>query len=853
MPLSVTAVKYSNEFGNIQSKNLKGGVGDFITIEHDFTVSWNTLDCNFNIDTTTKSISRQDCSKYNGSFLADGFSEGDTIRLQGTEYNDGIYTIYAINDSTIVTNEPLITETATASNIYGITPIDSFDFFYNFIGANQLNSTDNAFSFINDAKTVQKFSLPFSELLNDYYYGYGYGYGEVYGEYGNYMQPNTGNQTWFTDLINGNINGRPILFYIGTDNNYVQSYKIIFRTIINPLYTPTQLNLLQQAFSQSLGNNVAFTPPSYFQTNNPLVYAFKINVRANINSLTVLQTSNNPIATTGLNSLTNKEILNLPVPNPNSKVAQLVWFNQYYSGGTKDGLSKYYYKNPFSLASQGQYTTSLASNNAIDAGNSNSFIYYINNPNNLPISKIVLQFAWLPSKSTAFTGYSDANNITMENLMIIDRVTLTTSGVSYQGSNYGGSSQIFSNNIKFSNAAGQINIRGNIILGSNAFNVLSTNDDSNYMVWASFETDTTGLIDNQTHSPILLDVNQAFYYSVLSQSPGSSSSFFYKPDASDSGTSYFEGLAGDFGVFQSNCYLHQNLHKYRLNAVNIDISYYVWNNESSFDGKTYLEKITLENFSLNTASQFDGNNNNIDFVKSRNFNLPSSDLRGIISIINTVIEGNNNIQVNYGFQIGYQHWLFNQQLSQYNGISSKYAPGYTQGRIQSNTVGLVSASVYTGILLKCEYIVEQMDTGITVPYQNFNYVYAYDNYNNISGYTPTLKVYDLLGNDLQGQPPTSGNFILSAVFSNSSSISYTNLNPVIKAFYDISGTQYFDVNDYGNNFISPETIFTEVLSVSLSQDTKAVLVQAVCNFDNLNIENIDVNNFNFIASLNNIS
>ena len=152
MSVTLYNIEFFDEFTGLGGGGidlLAGCIGDKITAEITFDVSWATVDKPLIFTADGQTIQRNDIVTFTfpvtppktncfSSFISDGFKVGDTIVIEGTTLNDGTYTIAAITDTIITTVEPLVSETVTSGTIYGYTPITAIDFYYNIIENNDL-------------------------------------------------------------------------------------------------------------------------------------------------------------------------------------------------------------------------------------------------------------------------------------------------------------------------------------------------------------------------------------------------------------------------------------------------------------------------------------------------------------------------------------------------------------------------------------------------------------------------------------------------------------------------------------------------------------------------------------------
>ena len=136
--IDILSILHYDEYtgtGATGSPYLMGSFMDKITTKVQVAVHWETLNllCTFNA--SAKTITRND----NRSFYDDEWSVGDTFTITGTVSNNGNFTISFISadGSTITTVESLTNESTNSANLYGTTPVNCLDFYFNLIENSQ--------------------------------------------------------------------------------------------------------------------------------------------------------------------------------------------------------------------------------------------------------------------------------------------------------------------------------------------------------------------------------------------------------------------------------------------------------------------------------------------------------------------------------------------------------------------------------------------------------------------------------------------------------------------------------------------------------------------------------------------
>jgi YVTN family beta-propeller protein len=139
MSVTLVSLKHYDEFSGTSGGGvdyLLGNIGDKITTELTFQVSWGTYSKSLVYSASGKTITRSDSG---GSFMADGFKFGDTLTIAGASSNSGNKTITTITPTVITVSESLTDETVTSS-LHGVTPITAIDYYYNLIENGSVDS-----------------------------------------------------------------------------------------------------------------------------------------------------------------------------------------------------------------------------------------------------------------------------------------------------------------------------------------------------------------------------------------------------------------------------------------------------------------------------------------------------------------------------------------------------------------------------------------------------------------------------------------------------------------------------------------------------------------------------------------
>ena len=290
MAVTIDSILISDEYTGNQNGGpdpgldmLVGSVGDKMWAAITFEVHWETVDIPMTFNSSNNTITRNDCGVGGvGSFIEDGFNAGDTISVVGTGYYYGAvsYTILSLTASTITVEGSLL-ENATYSSIsiYGTTPIDAMDFYYNNVGIQDQQS----FKSLSDIQNTQKTSASWTGNPT-----------------GNNMNPIGSSEAWWEGY-------NPVVTYVGTGplNAYSRQYSIIAPFFIKPFALTNQFSSLQSTL-----NGQPQKPTPWIDTDC-LTFLYQIDIR-------YLSYSNQVGQSTG--------ILETP--------ANTGWFNEFLNGGT---------------------------------------------------------------------------------------------------------------------------------------------------------------------------------------------------------------------------------------------------------------------------------------------------------------------------------------------------------------------------------------------------------------------------------------------------------------------------------------------------------------------------------------
>jgi len=154
MAVNLVEVKYFDEFsgtGGTGADYIIGCVGDKARVELTFEVEWKSVDVpmTFASAAGVNTITRTD----SGSFIDDGFKDGDIIEVSSTTSNDGTKNVLKVTDLTMTVTTALTTETSSTTTITGVTVINDIDYYFNLIE----NDAPEDYHSLVDRDTQQRF------------------------------------------------------------------------------------------------------------------------------------------------------------------------------------------------------------------------------------------------------------------------------------------------------------------------------------------------------------------------------------------------------------------------------------------------------------------------------------------------------------------------------------------------------------------------------------------------------------------------------------------------------------------------------------------------------------------------
>jgi len=772
MAINITSILFQDDYTGTYTLGtdtgvpfLMGNIGDFMYVTIDAEIGWSVLNKEMTFVSSSSTITITNGT----SWIDAGFKVGDTIIVNGTANNNSSFTIIAISLNILTTLESLTDETASSTNVYGITPIQSIDLYYNLVG----NNDQITYISLTDIESFQKYSGDITSIYSGSYT----------------LQQNSTSLAWQTLEVDG-IDCSPVLTTSGYSDDYKQLISIVFPFLITPFTQPGQLQLIQNAYAQSIGvnpNNTNLIPPRYF-FQQCLKFIYQIDAKF---SLT------NPIADHSSNPLT-------IFSNGNS-----AWFNGFFPTGTIFNgslITKKQY-NFISITYSDALTNVISSFDYNQVSSVEMVIEKINGNWNSEDDLIVLNFCWIPNNSANIQGYSQQNQINFRRSYLHDRCRTVVNALPTNGDQFGLDTQVITN-LSTTISGATLTINFDVDLGSYCKSVFSENN-KDFMFWVSPETiiveeeSIITTLNTCDRSALLCDVNETFtntdddkLFEIITA--GSDNVLFLNETPSAAQCTDIRGMIGtynrakcDFKV-KDNCTINSINLSFECNVNGMTFPIEQWNNRTSdfWDGVgTQIQINEYAGFDIKQDSPFQ--------IRSIN-RLPASDGGGYIAY-----------RLYYSFQLGYKFWdNINNFPPEVLFWHNQYWAAYTQGLIGKAGNGIDGDVLFPkiNISFKIEWNITDNTTGIETQFIRYCETNVFDQYGNIGDFiSGSNKTFDLNGNDLNGTILNNGKTLVQATFSTSTTIIGTkDLDGILYFYYEngeISKLDRISIND-----LVPETI-----------------------------------------------
>lgn len=822
---------------------LMGCVGDFMYATIDFHVSWSILDSNIDFSSSDKTLTLKPCGLLTADWIQAGFSKGDTIAVVDSASNDGNFTITDITSNVIIVAEAVANESASGVNVYGTTAVHAIDFFYNLTqNTNQRRqplgtawgpnnparlSQNSNFNSITDPNSIQKYS----GIANIYYGGYAF------------MEPNATSLAWYTDTVDG-INCKPKLTFLGTSADYKQQYQIVFPFLITPFFTANQLSLLQNAYAQSKStgvNLVDLVPPELF---NQLQFVYQIDAKYT----------------------TNQRIINHTTDiNETFEESNISWFNSFFPSGVYDYAGNLLTQSQFKFVSI-VYTDNLGNViTEIDFNQETNVVlkYTVTSgsPSRLIDSLFVLNFAYAPGTTNEYQGYSAAHQGGFRKAFLHDRAVTSEGGATVNGDKFGTAFQAITG-CSATHGGGNVTVSFKINLGATSKAVFenASEQNRNYLLWVTPQSNTATEMVNSNRSAIIADVNLATtntddgsLFSIVTNNQ--SDVYFYKCDdcneVSDLANpeTAFNDYVGGYGI----SYAQFKVKKGSI-IKSIKTSFEVQVRVAATS--VLLGSFPVEEWNNDTSSFWDGTLTQINIDQPRTFPLPTDDLRNTRKIYRQTNLDTSEYyfySLIYGFQLGYQYWqsvlnyyeVFNRYHTNYWAV---YSQGYVGKTTDSDFVRIVPTTETTAIKFKIVAEIYDTTTGVATEFIRYCDVNCFDEHGNAATYNLSINTLDKYGNSLSGviseEFPTTAACSISAS-SLATPVGYSPLGELI-AYYTSGGTEIYDRVSSDDAGVRAGSIWNELPNVLI--DTVSNVGKIVAELDVNNLA-LPVNNLRIYSKL----
>ncbi len=827
MSVTINSILFSDEYTGLPSGNgsdtgvpyLMGCVGDLIWCNIDFYVSWSALDILADFS-TSKTITRKTCGILSGSFILDGFQKGDTIIITGAGDDNGTYTIASVTDSVITTVETIITNGSfTGVNIYGVTTVNYFDFYYNIVGNNQrrqpLPNTFNSgrtndFTSLTDSKATQKFS----------------GTSSIYYAGNATLQPNSTSRAWWNNSISG-VNSLPVITQLGSTVDHKQHFTLQFPFLITPLFLANQLQILQNSYKQgglstATGtiNNTTYDQPEYF-TEQCLKFIYQIDAKFKITNPTVDHSTQNTVTFNDGNT---------------------AWFNSFFPSGVYlDG--NVIVKQVYDLRSI-SYASGTLSSIYIENPTAVSCLIQGHNTESLTNAPMVLNFMWLPTDSAKYQGYSQPNQADFREVFLHDRAKTTIGAGAVNGDQFGTSLQAITNFTATAISSARFRIDFTIDLGSLSKSTLENDgvNNRNYLIWLTPQSSDCTKLENSDRSAILIDVNQAFLDTddptlLTIITDGTTDTHYHRyPDTTTNPVTNFSAFITEYGLLK-------NQFKIKPDCILQDISVYTVVQIISDDiyDDTVFSEFAIDQWVNNTSGFWDGTENNITINQTRGFDLPAGSQYNVASINarpDLIVDGKLVYEIIYGFQLGYQYW---QQLSNFpeyvNNYPTQYYAAYTVGTTSRGVapkqpwVSINPPGKRTVTKHKIVWNVTDTNTGIITEFIHYSDIAAYDEQSKVSDInTVTIGTQDDYGSNLNGIVATDVPTNITAQIHGNLDIpaGYSSVIGELAVSYQVGNKTIFDrITTLDNSPETANSLWTTKLTMTITATVTPTVSNAI--------------------------
>lgn len=812
--IKINSLFFTDEFSGVPAGGsdtgvpyLMGNVGDLIWATIDLYVQWSTLNSNIDFNSANKTIIRKDCGAVSGSFITDGFQIGDTITITDSSTNDGTYTVTAITNTIITVLQNLNDASDNGVNIYGVTLVTYFDFYYNLIG----NTDAINYTSLTDSKTIQKFS----GTSNPYYYGSTFA-----------LKPNATSLAWWDKKVNG-VDAVPVFTDYGYTADHKQHFKVVFPFLITPLFKAEQLALLQNSFAQSKGtllNTQDFDVPDYFK-ETCLKFIYQIDAKFKITNTKIDHSSSSSTAFVDGNT---------------------AWYNTFYPTGVYLN-GTLITKQQYDLVSIAYTDNSAKVLSSIDIANITNVSVKLkrSGTDSVTNEKFVVNFMWLPTDTTKYKGYSQNNQADFRQAFLHDRCKSSVGAGATNGDQFGTTIQALTTVVGSAIDADNFQITFKVDFGSLSKSTLTADapQSRNYLIWITPRSTASTTLDSSDQSAVICDVNQAFLNTddstllTVTTDDTTDTHYFKFPNTNVNPLTDFKGYVGEVGLMRNNF-------KVKSGCIIENIKVLTEVKVLSKPSLTEIGSMILETYAKQTGQFYNGTFTDFSVSDFNGYALPVGDIRNTRQVNRTPnmdTPGYYSYELIYGFQLGYQYWqTITQFPDQLTAFHSQYWAVYSQ---QGRGAGDVSKGVWIvlpqNIKLQITHTIKwditDTSTGVTTEFEQVSNIYAYDNISNASGNTIRIDTQSELGESLEGIIASDSPTVIVATLAGSFTIpeGSTEIIGELAVYYQDGNQNIYDaINTIDTDVETTNSVWTELPTLIFDSTKSNGLLFCTLDFSN---------------------
>lgn len=601
--------------GTNYTEYLLGSVGLKVNADIWVDIHWEVEDASMLFTAADNSIERLD----NGSFIEDGFRDGDAINISGTLLNNLVVIAGSIivTDSIIYLTGGVVNESASSATIRGTTPITAMDFYPNLIE----NNSDLDLFNLTDRETVPKY------------------YADTITSSPTPMIVGTNSHGWVSPADAATI------YQHASSTPFNQIFVISHNFTILPLFLADQLQNVQKGIPPAAGN---------FKDRFCLKYVFTIDGKFTPLDPDIVHTTDGNVEFPKGQTGWYNEFVN---GRPTVYTKESISYSEALTGDALTGIE--YCKETDVVArfnSQGNFGMggSFCSGNGQPCG---GFFPPCNDFDGgvcvtTAASKMVLHVLWLPLDEAVYV-----NTTTDYKTNFIYERAVVTIGSTAQGENAGDYHFLKDVVLSVSNV-NQAQLNFTIDFSAYLEEKFDCIDQTNrnYLIFVTVQDPDAVNITDIDQTALILDTN---IYGCDKDDPTlfqiiDEVQFFEYPHCDGCGYSSFSLLPMDTVLVKAQFHVKQGteLNPIILNNIGVGLIAVRQNG---------IEEFPLEAFEINT-SRFLPNCENIQeivFSQERDFILPSTDCRNEIKLFRMPtldIAGYSAYELIYPFKVRWEEW-----------------------------------------------------------------------------------------------------------------------------------------------------------------------------------------------------